>query len=363
MKKIIAITIAFLFIFTTGCGKKNTSMEKSDVSLQSINNFTSSETISSSTISAVQTSATSSLPSVQKLAAPNLNTSPKPIANSSLPIPYSSSFCPASSSNPSSSHPPVTGYLELEDPVFKEAFDKAIAEVLPNDDDITLQDIFDANIVNIAIFSTSQDDCTYVYILNPSKISILAIGKAPGLVNNLNGLEKITNLNFLRYAKSGITNATIFTKLTFIKELFIGSDVLINTLVNSVELSKLTNLESLSLQGIAVTGTSFLKELTNLKSLYLRYCPEVIKIPELRYLTNLKTLELHIMYNIEFDYSDIQYLTSLEELKLIFCHLEGKDLSFLKELTNLKILNLAGSYGYDIDAIKEMLPNTQIIEE
>ena len=117
-------------------------------------------------------------------------------------------------------------------------------------------------------------------------------------------------------------------------------------------LSGLTELESLTLQGVVVFDMSPLGDLTNLKDLGLRYTYGISRIPDLPKLTGL--VHLRLERNRITDISGIPSLTNLRHLE-ISGNTGLADVSPLTQLSNLEILRLDNNPHLTHDALSDVL--------
>ena len=152
-------------------------------------------------------------------------------------------------------------------------------------------------------------------------------------VSNLEGIEKFTNLKKLEIESSKINDISVLSNLTNLEELHIYGDYKIKdfsrvtsnqSIKDLTPISKLINLNKLTLSGYNISDISFLSTLT-------------------------KVTELDIMNNKIKDITPISKLTSLQKLYLSLN--EISDISALSSLTNLEELDISGNQINDLTAL------------
>ncbi|MDW8803070.1 cell wall-binding repeat-containing protein [Clostridium sp. A1-XYC3] len=251
--------------------------------------------------------------------------------------------------------------------------------------------------------------------------NIIKLDAGYSSINNLNGIDKLTNLRELNLSQNNITNIealkhlvnleilhlsnnidlsdiTPITCLYKLKLLNIGStkieDIKIlgnlnnltileldnNGLSDISQLENLNNLTTLSLTGNQISDIDALKELTSLQVLYLSN-NKLNDITDIKNLVNLN--ELYLNGNQITDISILKDLKNLNKLylsgnqianisvlknllNLNRLSLEGNpitDISSLKQLSNLKQLFLSDNVGIypDIEQLKKELPNCTVV--
>ena len=165
-------------------------------------------------------------------------------------------------------------------------------------------------------------------------------------LRNVSALARLTNLEELDLASTGVSDVSALARLTHLERLY-----LTDTAVSDVSsLASLTNLETLYLHGTAISDVSSLAGLTNLKRLYLRYTA-VSDVSSLASLTNLETLGLSD--TAVSDVSALASLTNLEWLGLLDTAIS--DVSALAHLTNLETLDLGLTDVSDVSALAGLI--------
>ncbi len=144
-------------------------------------------------------------------------------------------------------------------------------------------------------------------------------------IYDLNGLEYMTNLEYLNIASSHITS----DKLT--------------------PISNLTNLKQLRIIKSSLTDLDYLSNLTNLESLWL-YDNQINDLTGITGLTNLDYLRLD--NNQISDLSPLTTLTNLVDLNLENNYIE--DLLALSTLTNLETLWLSNNEVFDLTPLSNL---------
>ena len=164
-------------------------------------------------------------------------------------------------------------------------------------------------------------------------------------ISDLTGLEKATNLTFLRLSGNSISDISHLSDLTNLTWLILFG----NSISDISHLSDLTSLRELGLSGNSISDISHLSDLTNLTVLSL-FGNSISDISHLSDLTNLTTLELE-----NNSISDISHLSDLTNL--ISLSLSGNsisDISHLSDLTNLTTLELENNSISDISHLSDL---------
>jgi hypothetical protein len=151
---------------------------------------------------------------------------------------------------------------------------------------------------------------------------------AGGLVS-LEGIQHLTNLEYLYFSNNKVSNITPLQHLTKLQLLIFDN----NLVSNITPLQNLVNLQYLSINYNQVSDLTPLQNLTNLHFLWL-YHNQVSNITSLRNLTNL----LHLVFfsNQVSNITTLQHLTNLRLLS--FGYNQVSDLLPLQTLTNLQEL-------------------------
>ncbi len=210
-------------------------------------------------------------------------------------------------------------------------------------------------------------------ILKTDVSSITSIIAENKNINNLTGIECLTNLTMLSLSKNKISDVTPLAGLTSLKYLALYQSNIsnINALaglinleyldlgMNSVSdisfLKNMTKLTYLELSWNNITDISALSKLTNLQYLQLG-CNRIVDISPISNLTKLKTL--HLFYN---RISDISGLSGLKTLT--YLHLNSNNVSNinpLNGLTMLSYLDLGFNKITDISALNNLTKITDL---
>ncbi len=169
-------------------------------------------------------------------------------------------------------------------------------------------------------------------------------------IDELKGLDKLTNLEVLDLRKNYITEIKGLENFTGLIELYITSEFLdeehhyVPKIRYIKGLENLINIEILDLSGNEIEEIKGLETLTNLIELYLgMYNDGDIngnEVKEIKGLKNLKKLEI-----LDISFSSITEIKGLEKLRnLRELYLEGNHISEIKgleHLNKLQVLNLA----------------------
>jgi internalin A len=194
------------------------------------------------------------------------------------------------------------------------------------------------------------------------------------VINNLSGIENLTNLSYLQIYHSGALDLSPLAGLNNLRELYLQNAVLSDL----SPLARLTNLRALDLENSTISDFSALVGLYNLEYLNLRNTntEDVSPIGGFSQLKLLILSENNIM-----DISALSELTNLEELNLnnnqisdlspitglinlTTLHVGNNpivDLGSLSGLANLSSLYVHNTPLYDISALREF-PNLQSLD-
>ena len=174
-----------------------------------------------------------------------------------------------------------------------------------------------------------------------SNLSYLRIAQAT-TVTNLSILEKLPNLLLLGLDTVGIVDLSFLSNLTNLTQFYLGN----NSAADLSTLQNLSNLSALGLYGDGIDSVDFLSTLTNLTYLNLT-SNQIDKIDALAGLVNLE--ELYLGNNSVTDLSTLENLPNLTALEL---YGDGiVDLSSLSKLTHLTYLDLTSNLIDKIDAL------------
>ncbi|MDP4146205.1 MAG: leucine-rich repeat domain-containing protein [Bacillota bacterium] len=204
-------------------------------------------------------------------------------------------------------------------------------------------------------------------------------------ITDLSGIENLTNLQTIDFAKNQISDISPLKNLKNLKDINLSynkiSDISalsglislqsinlsFNKISNITALKGLTKLQSLDLNNYYhvnnyISDISALKDLTNLQYLYLSNT-KAGDISAFKNLINLKSLFLD-----NYAFCDISVLKNLTNLQTLYLDdNQIKDISALKGLVNLQYLYLSNTQLTDISALKGLtnlqqlyLSNTKI---
>ncbi len=190
------------------------------------------------------------------------------------------------------------------------------------------------------------------------RLSLGRVRVSDELVNNndisdLSPLSRLTNLEYLSLTSNNISDLSPLSRLTNLTGLHLGGN---NSISDISSLSGLTNLISLNLWDNSISNISALSRLTNLTLLGLSN-NSISDLSPLSRLTNLEYLSL-TSNNIS-DLSPLSRLTNLTGL-----HLGGNnsisDISSLSGLTNLISLNLWDNSISNISTLSRLTNLTRL---
>jgi Leucine-rich repeat (LRR) protein len=164
-------------------------------------------------------------------------------------------------------------------------------------------------------------------------------------INDISGIDKLTNLKELSLTDNKITNLEPLRNMTNLEELSLSN----NKIANLEPLKNITNLTTLNLDTNELTDISELKNLTNLTTLTL-WDNKITNIDALKNLSKLQTLSLS-----ENEITDISPLKDLSNLSTIYlAYNRINDIAPLKELVNLNVLYLQGNNFKNITPLKNL---------
>lgn len=153
-------------------------------------------------------------------------------------------------------------------------------------------------------------------------------------VENLAGIEKLTNLKELEIYSDNVSDFTPLSKLKNLESLHVTSR---GTAKNIDSITSLKKLKTLSLSSMDDEDLSFIGNMTNLKELDLYYVNSSFK-KSIGRLTGLKSLSLNeIDSGYSYDTSFLPKLTSLESIHLFGNRIDITGISKLKKLKSVSI--------------------------
>ncbi|MDW8800105.1 cell wall-binding repeat-containing protein [Clostridium sp. A1-XYC3] len=171
-------------------------------------------------------------------------------------------------------------------------------------------------------------------------------------INDLSGIEKLTNLRVLGIVGNNITNIEPLKNLNNLESLYLSNEAELADISALGHLGKLSNLTLLipNLKDISV-----LKILSNLKSLSI--CDSnLTDISELKDCKNLIFLSL-----MDNEINNINALSELNKLKTLqLYNNQITSISALKSLTNLNCINLADNQITNISDLKDLTNLTKL---
>ena len=189
--------------------------------------------------------------------------------------------------------------------------------------------------------------------ITPSEIATLTrLEASEAGISNLTGLEYATNLTYLDFWKSAVSDISPVAGLTKLTHLGFAAN---NVISDISALAGLTNLTELFLNGNSISDISVLAGLTNLTRLGLSN-NVISDVSALAGLTNLTWLKLD--RNSISDISSLANLTNLTHLELYINSVS--DLSPVASLTGLTYLNLAENSISDISALVNLTNLTHL---
>ncbi|MFX1555996.1 MAG: leucine-rich repeat domain-containing protein [Promethearchaeota archaeon] len=150
-------------------------------------------------------------------------------------------------------------------------------------------------------------------------------------ITEIKGLESLTHLEYLDLSFNRITKIKNLDNLTSLKFLSLRK----NNIIEITGLKKLRNLERLNLGGNQIKEIKGLERLTNLKQLYLEG-NQITEIKGLETLTNLEWLDLS--FNRIKEIEGLENLLKLSVLNLN--HNQITEVNKLENLINLRLLHL-----------------------
>ena len=195
----------------------------------------------------------------------------------------------------------------------------------------------------------------------------------------IDGLEKITNLNYLSLKRNDIEDFSLLKDLRLLKTLYIDG----NVNVDLETIGKLNNLEDLSVESCDLTELGSITKLVGLRDLNIA-ANNMETIEEVKNLTGLVWLTVNLnplkslngidkltkleglsagssqLKTIE----EVKNLTSLKSLFISTNYLENDDLPVLLNLEKLEKLNIRENCITDfsvIDQMKTNLPDAEIL--
>ena len=170
-------------------------------------------------------------------------------------------------------------------------------------------------------------------------------------IENLEGLQYCTNLDYLDLSDNQISDISALSGLTNLQSLNLGW----NQISDISSLSGLTNLQLLDLGWNQISDISSLKDLTNLTTLNLGD-NKIIDISLLNNLSNLTSLSLYSN-----TISEIKSLNLLHHLNFLdLSNNQITDISALNNLSNLSYLDLRDNQISDINALNSLFNLTSL---
>jgi internalin A len=190
-------------------------------------------------------------------------------------------------------------------------------------------------------------------------------------ITNLNGIQNLTQLDFLDLDSNQISDISPLQNLTQLTYLYLSE----NKISNITPLQNLTILSNLFLYGNQISNISILQNLTQLTWLFLsdNQISDISPLQNLTQLTNLglsqnqisditalqnltQLVELFLSINQISDISPLQNLTQLTNLRLSDNQIT--DISLLENLTQLTVLRLDSNQISDISPLQNL---TQLV--
>lgn len=184
--------------------------------------------------------------------------------------------------------------------------------------------------------------------VKPEYVKVLDLGI---FGSNLNGLEQYQNLEVLIADNVHFNNETDLAgidKCQKLKKLVLNCA---DTYRGEENLTKLSELKSLSMNGVVLSECDFLKELPQLEELSVAVGEDDTDLSMLTYLPNLKTLDTR-----HSEYIPVEPLLALKNLENLTVSVETKeDFEQLAQLAGLKTLHVYVSYD-EIDEAYHHVP-------
>ena len=216
----------------------------------------------------------------------------------------------------------------------------------------------------ISITSCKISDYSELFsLMNEKSITDLRLNNN-GIINDLSGIEKFSNLTRLMILYSGVKDITSIAKLSNLESLYLEK----NDISDFLELYKLDKLKNLNLKGnekiaqILDNGGTIDMDVQNL-GLFKNYKNLNLSNQKLTDLSSLKGMTQLKVLNIQnnkltFTDEDKQIIKDMNQLETLDMKANDvEDISFLNGCKSLKNLRITGNDKIDLKQIEDIISN------